>query len=105
MIKVKFSKSANSYQGFSISGHAGFAEYGEDIVCAGVSSAVQLTINGITEILKINADVQVFENQIDFTLPEKAGQEAQSFIQALELHLAILSEDYPKRILLTDLEV
>ena len=53
MIVAKFFKSSRKFIGFQISGHAGFAESGYDIVCASVSSAVQLTANNITEIFKI----------------------------------------------------
>lgn len=31
----------------TISGHAGYAEYGKDIVCAGVTALVQTYINGL----------------------------------------------------------
>lgn len=42
MIKVKISKNI-----IRISGHAGYEDYGKDIVCASVSSIVYTTINGI----------------------------------------------------------
>ncbi len=79
---------------FIINGHAGFADSGEDIVCAAVSSAVQLTVNGITEIIKVMADVEVLENEISLKLPPHAPLEAISFVEALYLHIKLLSEDY-----------
>lgn len=45
MIKVEVSKDC-----ISIFGHANFANYGKDIVCAAVSSTVLTTINGILSI-------------------------------------------------------
>ena len=50
--------------GFRITGHAGYADYGEDVCCASVSSAVMLTANTVTEAFKIKADVAVEENEI-----------------------------------------
>ena len=50
--------------GFRITGHAGYADHGEDICCASVSSAVMLTANTVTEAFKINAKVAVEENEI-----------------------------------------
>lgn len=38
--------------GFRITGHAGYADYGEDVCCASVSSAVMLTANTVTEAFK-----------------------------------------------------
>ena len=51
MIRVEFTKSGELLTCFSVSGHAGYDDYGHDIVCASVTSAVQLTANGITEVL------------------------------------------------------
>ena len=55
MIRVEFTKSGELLTSFSVSGHAGYDDYGHDIVCASVTSAVQLTANGITEVLKLLA--------------------------------------------------
>lgn len=48
MIKVEYNK-----KNIKISGHANYADFGKDIVCASVSSIVTCTINGI---LNINKD-------------------------------------------------
>lgn len=37
--------------GFAVSGHAGYAQKGEDIVCAGISGGVQLLEIGIENVL------------------------------------------------------
>lgn len=104
MIRVLAYKREDAYIGFSVSGHAGFAEYGKDIVCASVTSAVQLTVNGICEILGQKADVTVKENEIALRLFQ-ANSEAEAFLKALFLHLDLLSQDYIGTIQLTDVEV
>lgn len=45
MIKVNINKSK-----ITITGHANYADYGKDIVCAAVSSTVITTVNGILSI-------------------------------------------------------
>ena len=45
MIKVKINYKDNFVNGFKISGHANYDEYGKDIVCASVSSIVITSIN------------------------------------------------------------
>ena len=45
MIKVNYNDKV-----IKISGHAGFDEYGKDIVCASVSSIVYTTVNGVLNI-------------------------------------------------------
>lgn len=94
MIQATFFGTPKKLNGFSLSGHAGYDDYGHDIVCASVSSAVQMTVNGVTEVLKLNANVNVEENLIEMKLSEQNAQKAQPFLQALLLHLNLLSEDY-----------
>ena len=78
----------------SLSGHAGYADYGKDIVCASVTSAVQMAANGITEILKVPAQVKVSENEIFIKLPESSKSTAYDFLEALKMHIEILADDY-----------
>lgn len=47
MIRVWTTKVDGCYRTFHIDGHAGYAEMGEDIVCAAVSALVINTINSI----------------------------------------------------------
>lgn len=93
------------WRGVEVSGHAGWAAAGRDVVCASVSSAVQLTSNGITEILKVPAKVLVDENTVCCELPAGAKKEASDFIDALYLHFNLLAQDYPDYIKITVLEV
>lgn len=106
MIFAVFSRKGNRITEVSVSGHAGYAPKGEDIVCASVTGALQTVLNGITEVLKVPAQVQVEENKITCTLPEDSdSQAAQAFLNALFLQLNLLAEDYPKTITLKNLEV
>lgn len=106
MIFAVFSRKGNRITEVSVSGHAGYAPKGEDIVCASVTSALQTVLNGITEVLKVPAQVQVEENKITCTLPEDSdSQAARAFLNALFLQLNLLAEDYPKTITLKNLEV
>lgn len=100
-------RSRDGLRGFCAQGHADYAEYGEDIVCASVTSAVQLTANGITECLGINASVSVDpQGGISLILPQDCRREdAAAFLEALYLHLTVLSQDYKGTIQITDSEV
>ena len=100
MITVEFISKSNRLIGFKVSGHADFGEYGQDIVCAGVSSAVQLVCNTITDCFKINAKVSVDEKHgislklIDYSLDSPAI----TLIDGLKLHMEVLSEEFPKNV-------
>jgi len=45
MIKINIKKENNIIKEIKMSGHAKYDEYGKDIVCAGVSSALITTVN------------------------------------------------------------
>ena len=105
MINAEFYLKNEVLIGFSINGHADYAEFGVDVVCAAVTSAVELTANAITEILNIKASVGVFENEIKLTLPDTESDDTISFLKALRLHLELLSHDYKQNIRLIDMEV
>lgn len=47
MIKINAIYNNEQYEKITIKGHAKFAEYGKDIVCASVSSIVITTINAL----------------------------------------------------------
>lgn len=94
MIEASFFEENGNNTGFSIKGHSGAYDSGEDIICASVSSAIQFSANLITESFKIKADVKVYENKIDFNLIEN-DINGIKILDGLVLHLEILSEDYP----------
>ena len=97
MINAEFTKTEKGFCSFKISGHAEHGEYGEDIVCAGVSSAVMLTVNGITEVLKANAKVSDKGNEISLSL-NTIDELPRIYIESLLLHLKNLKADYPNAI-------
>lgn len=59
MIDVYISKSDQHYSGFHVTGHAGYAERGKDIVCAAISA---LTITLCNTLLELS-DVPVMEKR------------------------------------------
>ena len=50
MIKVRIKKNNELIESIKCNGHAGYADYGNDIVCASFSTMIITTINAILEI-------------------------------------------------------
>ena len=99
MITAEFYRTSdNKLIGFSVSGHAGMADFGQDIVCASVSSAVMLTANTITEAFGIKAAAEAYENEILLKLKEDPRGEGDKLILGLLTHLYMLKEEFPKAI-------
>ncbi len=93
MITASFSVRGDEYLGFSISGHADFAERGADIVCAAVSSAVSMAANGITEVCKLKANVTCQGVNVTLSM-EKPCLLSNVFIVALKLQLSLIALEY-----------
>ena len=104
MIYAEFFTRQEKLYGFKISGHAGYADKGEDIVCASVSSAVQLVANTITEVLKIKATVKVLSDKIQLSIPHE-NDFAQKILEGLKLHITFLAQDFEGTIKITTSEV
>ena len=99
MITARFLEEEGIPFGFEISGHAGHAEFGNDIVCASVSSAAYLTANGITDVILCEAEASVDEQgRMRLILEDRENAIAVEMIRSLIFHLENLAKDYPKNL-------
>ncbi len=108
MIKAEFLRYSGALVGFSVSGHAGAGEYGQDIVCSAVTSAVMLTANTITDFLLADADVKIGENKVSLELLDSDSAKsttAEQVIASFEKHLEIIAEEAKGTIQITVKEV
>ena len=84
--------------GFSVSGHSGYAEAGQDIVCAAVSAVVGMAEATINDVCGAKAKVRVKEEdaRITLTLPTSCDEEdtVQAVLSGLMVYLISLKEDY-----------
>ena len=85
--------------GFSVSGHSGYAEAGQDIVCAAVSAGVGMAEATINDVCGAKAKVRVKEEdaRITLTLPASCDEEesVQAVLAGLLLYLCNLRDEYP----------
>ena len=92
MIRVRFYGSGETLKGFELSGHAGYAKSGKDIVCAAVSSAVQLTMN-ILGGLGYEPDVTIGDNVIRCGV--SGSGESSAILGIFREHLEAVLEEFP----------
>ncbi len=102
MTKVVFTKRADGLLvGFEASGHAGYAEYGSDIVCAAISALTQSTLIGITEVVgakvrhKVNEETGYLSVGLEESDDFKSIQKSQILLETLKMTLTEISKDYP----------
>lgn len=61
--------------GFRAKGHAGYAEHGEDIVCAAVSAITQTALIGITENISCPCSVDISDGRLELIIDDSAAAE------------------------------
>ena len=95
MTEVNFyTGSRGELLGFHVSGHSGYAEEGEDIVCAAISSAVLMTMNTVTDILGVKAEVSAADGDAVMKILSKDAEACKSVLRGLKLHLLDLEKQY-----------
>lgn len=102
MTKISIFKANNQITGFRCEGHSGYAESGQDIVCASVSALVGACHLGLQKILGIDVDFNIDEKKGYFFLQLPQNQienpKAQVLLQTLEQSLMELAEQYKKHL-------
>ncbi len=82
------------------SGHTGYAESGEDVVCAALSAIVQTAALGLERVLRTNASVErrdedgYFKISLDF-VPEREKAGAEIVMRTALCGIADLADGYP----------
>ena len=108
MTTVTFHTEGRRIVGFEVKGHSGYAQEGEDIVCAAITSAVRLTECAVNDVLGLEASVKVRQKDasISLKLPGSLGQTneatCQTLLTALMVYLSGLSADYPDNIIVME---
>ena len=100
MTQITFYKtSAGEYKRFTCDGHAGFADYGKDIVCASISVLVINTINSLEQITGEQMHVESDENtgtiQCNF-IDQPLKETSRALMDSLVLGLSQIEKQYGK---------
>lgn len=80
----------NDITGFEVSGHAGYAESGQDIVCAGVSAVTVGTVNSIEALTGTVMDAEMKNGFLNAKLPGDVAPKAAEQVQLLLLSMIVM---------------
>lgn len=106
MIEVKLETDAQGkLVGFHVSGHAGYARSGRDIICAGVSALTQGAVAGLKHFYGDQVQVSQRKGKLVCCLASQASdpatpgrQEAEAILMAMYLGLKAIAEQYPRHL-------
>ncbi|MDO4357064.1 MAG: ribosomal-processing cysteine protease Prp [Clostridia bacterium] len=99
-----FTRNDGEILGFAAKGHAGYADAGEDIVCAAISALTQATEYGLTEVVRVPVERRLNEKRADYAVElsdsadPAARRQAQILLKTLSGSLQAIANDYPRHI-------
>jgi len=102
MINITIVKIKQNITTIEATGHSGYAESGQDIVCAAVSTLLENLINGLTEIVKIQPSYVIDEGvpHVSVTLPkdlnESQMRDCQILMKSAYLGVKGVADGYQK---------
>ena len=96
---------SGTIQSFEISGHAFFANRGQDIVCAGASAVSVGSINAVHAITGITPEIEQGDGflrcVIPENLPEDINEKVQLLLEGMAVSLRTIEEEYGEHIKIT----
>ena len=112
MTKVKMLYNDNLICGFYMEGHAGYNVGGPDVICASLSAASQMTVNGIIDatgfyiddiVTEFDLEKGIMKVELDLNEIERGlalDVVVQQLFKSFELYIRMLSEQYPENVML-----
>lgn len=103
---VIYRTQSGAIQSFAISGHAFFAERGQDIVCAGVSAVSVGAINAVNVLTGITPEITHDEDgflrcALPKHLSESVNEKVQILLEGMVVQLQTIEENYREHIKIT----
>ncbi len=99
---VLYVDAAGQLTGFACKGHSGYAEAGEDIVCAGVSALVLTCDHALAKLVGLKLTERQQDGFAEVILPREMTEEqrhdAQLLLEALHIGLENIARDYPRHV-------
>ena len=103
MIRIALFRAGEKILGFECKGHAGYAEAGNDIVCAAVSILTTTCANALESVAGVMAEAEVRDGYMKVLLPEQeATEKTQIIFRTIHQGLQDLSDAYPKYLRLNE---
>jgi len=101
MVTVIFSKdSRQRLSSVFATGHAGWADHGDDIVCAAVSAILQAARLGLEAYAKVDLNLAQQEGDLRFEVPEgrRDDEAVKAILATAQLAVQQIARQYPQHV-------
>lgn len=97
MTRITFYRRGGIITGLDVSGHSGYAQESQDIICAAVTGAVRLVECILNDVMKLGVEVHVDPDapSISLVLPDTRAAAAQDVLSGMIAYLQQLGKENP----------
>lgn len=81
----------------TVKGHAGYAEHGKDIVCAGISALTQTFISSVEELTDAKIKYVISSGNVDINY-EGFTDQAQVLLDSFFIGCRMIANEYPNNV-------
>ncbi|MBA2215241.1 ribosomal-processing cysteine protease Prp [Sellimonas intestinalis] len=92
MIEVSVRK-----DGITVSGHAGYAETGKDIVCAGVTALIQTLIKSVNDLTEDKIQYEIMPGWADIHFRD-LSEESKFLVDSFFLGVCNIANEFPDHV-------
>lgn len=83
--------------GITVSGHAGFAEAGKDIVCAGVSSLTRTLIRSLEHLTRDEIEYEISPGRADIHCGN-LSEEGKLLVDSFFIGICMIADEFPEHV-------
>lgn len=111
MTRVRLYTRSGALSRIEVEGHSGYADAGEDVVCAGVTASIRLiecTLNDVLRLdLPVRADAAKAQISIDLSasIPHEKRLAVDALLRGFSLVIEEYQHEYPKHIQLLEVQL
>ncbi|WDL96999.1 ribosomal-processing cysteine protease Prp [Alicyclobacillus sp. ALC3] len=107
MIRARVERVAGVVTAFRVSGHGGYGEAGEDVVCAAVSALVLNAVNSCEQLLGVALPAEDDGDVLSCSVPDAVRDDSgiQLLLESMWFGLQQTAEQYPHHITLREIRL
>lgn len=81
----------------TVSGHAGFAEAGKDIVCAGVTALIQTLIKSVSDLTEDKIEYEISPGRADIYYGDPS-EEGKLLVDSFFIGICLIADEFPDHV-------
>ena len=83
--------------GITIEGHANYAEYGKDIVCAGVTALMRTLVKSIEDLTEDEIEYEISSGKVDIHY-RNLSEKSKTLVDSFFIGVCLIADEFPDHV-------